>query len=236
MPKFSKKIYDSTTLKIDNLEILILRKAVKKIYLRIATNDGKIHLVAPRKPSIQYLKNLVIDKLSWIKKHHEEFSKKNIGEIKFINGEIIEFLGKKFQLEIVKNQEKTIIFSDYEQKITINLSTEISLDDYQKLLSQFYRLELRKILIPMISKWQKKMNLQSNFIGIKKMKTKWGSCNYVKARLWFSLELAKKPLEAIEYVVVHELGHLIEPSHNKKFVAVMNQFLPEWQNHKAKLR
>jgi len=80
------------------------------------------------------------------------------------------------------------------------------------------------------------MNLQSNFIGIKKMKTKWGSCNYIKARLWFSLELAKKPLEAIEYVVVHELSHLIEPSHNKKFVAVMNQFLPEWQKHKAKLR
>ena len=235
MSKFSKKIYETSTLNIDNLEILILRKAVKKIYLRIATNDGKILLIAPRKASMLYLKNLVIDKLTWIKKHHIEFSKKNINEIKFVNGEMIEFLGKKFQLQIVKNQEKTIVYSDYQQKIIINLATEISRDDYQKLLSQFYRFELKKILIPMISKWQKKMNLQSNFVGIKKMKTKWGSCNYSKKRLWFNLDLAKKPLQAIEYVVVHELSHLIEPSHNKKFVAVMNSFLPNWQDRKKQL-
>jgi hypothetical protein len=236
MPKFSKKIYDSSTLKIDNLEILILRKAVKKIYLRVATNNGKILLIAPRKPSIQYLKNLVIDKLSWIKKHHEEFSKNNLNQISFNNGEIIEFLGNKFVLEINNNQPKTRIFSDYQQKIIIDISKEISNEDFKKLLTKFYRIELEKILIPLVYKWQKIMNLKSNFIGIKKMKTKWGSCNFTKARLWFSLELAKKPLEAIEYVVVHELSHLIEPSHNKKFVAVMNRFLPEWQNHKAKLR
>jgi len=236
MPKFSKKIYDSSTLKIDNLEILILRKAVKKIYLRVATNDGKILLIAPRKPSVQYLKNLIIDKLSWIKKHHEEFSKKNLKKVKFCNGETIDLLGNKFTLEINNNQLKTRVFSDYKQKVIIDINKEISDEDFKKLLAKFYRIELEKILIPLVYKWQKIMNLKSNFIGIKQMKTKWGSCNFNKARLWFSLELAKKPLEAIEYVVVHELSHLIEPSHNKKFVAVMNQFLPEWQNQKAKLR
>ncbi len=235
MVKFNKKVYASTTVKINNLDILILRKAVKKIYLRIATNDGKIYLVAPRKTSDQYIKKLIIDKYSWIKKNHEHFAKNHNQNLCFKNGETIDFLGKKLNLEIVYYQLKTRVFTDYEHKIIIHINNELSIDEYSKLLNQFYRFELMKILTPMVSKWQKIMNLKSEFIGIRKMKTKWGSCNFIKARLWFSLELAKKPLEAIEYVVVHELGHLIEPSHDKKFVAVMNRFLPNWQECKKKL-
>jgi hypothetical protein len=235
MTKFSKKIYDTSTIKIENLEILILRKAVRKIYLRIATNDGKIHLIAPRKTSSHYLKSLLIDKLPWIKKHYQKFSKNNVNNINFQNGETIDFFGNKYILEIILNQEKQIIHTNYKDKITISIAKELNQEDIKKLLHQFYRQELIKVIVPMVYKWQKIMNLKSNFIGIKKMKTKWGSCNFKKARLWFSSELAKKPMEAIEYVVVHELGHLIEPSHNKKFVAVMNRFLPDWQDCKRKL-
>jgi len=235
MAKFSKKIYDTTTLKIEDLEILILRKAVRKIYLRIATNDGKIHLIAPRKPSTQFLKSLVMDKLPWIKKHHQEFSKNNIKQINFKDGEQVDFFGNKYTLEIVNSSEKASVTTDYKDKIFISITNESNQEDIKKLLHQFHRQELLKVIVPMVHKWQKIMNLKSDFIGIKKMKTKWGSCNYMKARLWFSSELAKKPFEAIEYVVVHELGHLIEPSHNKKFVAVMNRFLPNWQDCKKKL-
>ena len=109
MTKFSKKIYDTSTIKIENLEILILRKAVRKIYLRIATNDGKIHLIAPRKTSRHYLKSLLIDKLPWIKKHYQKFSKNNVNNINFQNGETIDFFGNKYILEIILNQEKQII-------------------------------------------------------------------------------------------------------------------------------
>jgi len=235
MSKFNKKIHSATNLKIKNLNILVIRKSIKKIYLRVATTTGDIHVTVPKNTPDKYLINLITSKIEWLKKYHEFYSAKSSLKILFQEDQELSFLGNKYYLKIINDQELPRIYTDYQQNIFINKANNFKEENFIKILNQFYRIELNKILVPMVIKWQKIMNLKTNFIGVKKMKTKWGSCNFSKARLWFNSELAKKPLQAIEYVVVHELSHLIEPSHNKRFVAIMNRFLPDWQEGKNKL-
>jgi hypothetical protein len=102
-------------------------------------------------------------------------------------------------------------------------------------MDEWYRQELKELAPPIIEKWEKLMNVSMNELAIKKMKTKWGTCNREAKRIWLNLELAKKPLHCIEYIIVHELAHLLERSHNDKFVAIMNNFLPEWKHLKNEL-
>ncbi len=106
----------------------------------------------------------------------------------------------------------------------------------KKLLDEFYRQNLKKIIPNYIKKWEKKMNLKVLEFGVKEMKTRWGTCNIKARRIWLNLELAKKPLSCLEYIVVHEMVHLLEKYHNKKFFAHMDRFLPKWREFKAILK
>lgn len=236
MAKFSKKIYQTSTLKIKNLSITILRKAVRKIYLRVSTQDGSIKLIAPRNTSDEYLNQIITSKINWIEKYHQQFLKKTPNVFDFKDGKSIELFGQQLKLKINNNCQKKEIFVNESYELVININNNNNQQEITKMINSFYRIELKKTITSMVFKWQKIMKVKSNFIGIRKMKTKWGSCNYTHHKLWFSSELAKKPLLAIEYVVVHELSHLIEPSHNKRFVAIMNRFLPNWQERKAILK
>ena len=99
----------------------------------------------------------------------------------------------------------------------------------QQILDEWYRSELKRIIPPIIDEWEKKIGVVTNEYGIKKMRTKWGTCNHTAKRIWLNLELAKKPLECIEYIVVHELIHLIEPSHNERFMTLLDHQMPKWK-------
>jgi predicted metal-dependent hydrolase len=110
--------------------------------------------------------------------------------------------------------------------------------DMQKkhaIMDEWYRAQMKELVPPIITKWEKAMGVSLNEFGIKKMKTKWGTCNRDAKRIWLNLELAKKPFHCIEYIIVHELVHLLERNHNDKFVAYMNHFLPEWKHLKNEL-
>ena len=102
-------------------------------------------------------------------------------------------------------------------------------------MTEWYRKELRELIPPLIAKWEPILGVRVNEFGIKKMKTRWGSCNPEVKRIWLNLELAKKSPTCIEYVLVHEMAHLLERSHNETFVAYMDKFLPNWRAIKAEL-
>ncbi len=97
-------------------------------------------------------------------------------------------------------------------------------------LDRWYRKQLREAAEPLLAKWESKIGVKADFWGVRRMKTKWGSCNHETSRVWLNSELAKKPIECLEYIVVHELIHLLEPSHNDNFVKLMDKYLPNWQN------
>tara|TARA_Y100001980_G_C14192928_1_gene59486 strand:- start:39 stop:497 length:459 start_codon:yes stop_codon:yes gene_type:complete len=110
-----------------------------------------------------------------------------------------------------------------------------NLEKKRSIIEEWYRAELKKITPRLIAKWEKKIGVKSNEFGVKKMRTKWGTCNTEAKRIWLNLELAKKPKECIEYIIVHELVHLLERSHNQNFVKFMNQFMPKWRFYRDEL-
>ncbi len=219
-------------IELENVAIDIIRKNIKNIYLRIYYESGKIKISAPKKMDISSIRNFAFSKLDWIKKHREEFKRK--APKKYLTGESHYFNGIKYFLKIIEyNSINKVILKENEIELYIKPNTTI--EKRQRILDEWYRLELKSVVPDIIKKWENKIGVTSNEFGIKKMKTKWGSCNVNAKRIWVNLELSKKKRECLEYVIVHELTHLLERKHNKKFISFMDKFMPEWKVYKEGL-
>jgi predicted metal-dependent hydrolase len=119
--------------------------------------------------------------------------------------------------------------------IELHLRRESSAEHRERVLQRWYREQLKELIPPLLEKWQPALGVQANEWAIKKMKTKWGACNVEARRIWLNLELAKKPVQCLEYIIVHELVHLLERHHNDTFITLMNKFLPQWRLRRAEL-
>lgn len=225
----------------EDIKVYVKRKKIKNIYLRIKPENLKVELSVPKNIDEKYIEKIIKNKSNWIKekiKNYEnnEFLKK----YDYIDLEEHYLLGKKYTLNILK---KEILLKDEfayleESKLIIVLSNKrLSIDKeiikYQ--IDKFYRKELLTILNNLIKIWKKKLNVKVDEIRIKKMKTRWGTCNIDKKRIWFNLDLIRRDREVIELIVVHELAHLIEPSHNKDFYKILDINLPDWKIRENRL-
>ncbi|MCD6201832.1 MAG: M48 family metallopeptidase, partial [Bacteroidales bacterium] len=131
-------------------------------------------------------------------------------------------------LKVIEKDEKPQVVLSH-SKIELHVRPGTSTEKRQEVLDDWYRKELKKVIPGMIRKWEKKMGVTVNEFGVKKMRTRWGTCNPEAKRIWLNLELAKKPPECLEYIVVHEMVHLLERSHNERFIKYMNEFMPKWK-------
>lgn len=120
-------------------------------------------------------------------------------------------------------------------KIELHVRGELSPEQRERVLLSWYRQRLSELIPPLLEKWQNALGVQPREWAIRKMKTKWGACNMEARRIWLNLELAKKPVQCLEYIVVHELVHLLERHHNETFSALMSEFLPQWKTRRAEL-
>ncbi|NLI89116.1 MAG: M48 family metallopeptidase [Epulopiscium sp.] len=222
---------------VKDIEIHLRRKKVKNLNLSVHPPRGEVRLSVPYNTSDDTIREFVLSKASWIKKHQDRFKNQEIvGVNKYISGESHYFLGKKYILNIIyidKNPAKVEIKDD--AYINIYIKKEASIEKRAKLLKEWYRKELKLLIPPLIKKWEKIMKVSVNEFGVKQMKTRWGTCNIRDKRIWINLELAKKTPECLEYIVVHEMVHLLERDHNDKFKAHMDKFLPNWRSIQAKL-
>jgi predicted metal-dependent hydrolase len=223
-------------LQLENIEIQITQKRIRNIHLKISPPNGAVTVSAPLSISQEKIKIFIISKLDWIKKVQLKIrSQKRAPEPKYISGEDHYFFDKKFSLEVLEQKGRARVMID-EDKIILFIKKDFTLKEKKKLFEDFYRNNLKKIIPNYIKKWEEKMNLKVAEFGIKKMKTRWGTCNIKDRRIWINLELAKKPIACLEYIVVHEMVHLLEKNHTKKFFSYMDKFLPNWQNCKIILR
>jgi predicted metal-dependent hydrolase len=220
---------------ISNQKIDVIRKDIKNIRLSVFPPYGKICAFVPLDTSNDHLRIFLISKTSWIYKQKQQFSKqKRQKKLKYKNEEIHYLFGKKYKLK----QKKTISnpkITIYKNTINLFSKPKITVEEKQKLFEDFYRNEFEKILPRYIEKWQKKVGVKVNEIKIRKMKTKWGTCNNDMKRIWLNLELAKKPLHCIEYVITHELVHLVERNHTEKFLKILDKIYPKWELSKEEL-
>lgn len=219
---------------IENIEIQVTWKAIKNIHLRVTALDGKVTMSCPKNFKLPEVKKYLETKLAWIQKAQEKFKaypKPQV--INFDSGESHYFLGNSYLLNIEKgNSAKVNIDAS---RLDLYAPEGSSKEKKAAILDNFYRVTLEKIIAEMLEKHSAIMQLPKPSFAIRKMKARWGSCLIHKQHLMFNLELAKKPKDCIELVVVHELVHLFERYHNKRFYALMTKFMPNWQVYQKQL-
>jgi predicted metal-dependent hydrolase len=222
-------------LKLGELIIDVVLKDIKNVHLSVYPPAGKVRIAAPMRMSLDNIRIYAISKLGWIKKQQQKFAEQ-IREAprEYLYKEGHYFLGTRYLLKIVEKEEPSFVVIRHK---TIELHIRPNTDNQKRqiIMDEWYRQQLKELVPPIIEKWEKILNVSIHELAIKKMRTKWGTCNREAKRIWLNLELAKKPVQCIEYIVVHELVHLLERSHNALFIAYMDSFLPEWKQLKSEL-
>lgn len=222
---------------IDDIEIELIKKDIKNLYLSVLPPDGRVRISAPKGLDDECVRLFAISKLSWIRKQRAVFQKQERQSKRdFVSGESHYFLGQRYLLNVIyTNKRKQGVEVRNKTYLDLFVRNKATKEQRQKVMREWYRSELKALIPPLIEKWEPIIGVTVGSWGVRLMKTRWGSCNVSAKRIWLNLELAKKTPACIEYIVVHEMVHLLERLHNDKFVTYMDRFLPNWRSTKAEL-
>ena len=223
-------------MRVSNLTIEMIRKDIKNIHLGVYPPNGRIRMAIPLRTSDESARLFVISKTQWIKKQQKVFSKyQRQTPRKYVTGETHYIFGKAYLLDVISSDEPVKIEIKKKTHIELYVKPKTTIKQKEKIFENYYRLELNNIILKSVKKWEKKVGVKIKQVKIKKMKTKWGTCNDKDKRIWLNLELAKKPFHCIDYVFVHELVHLKERKHNDRFMQLLESAYPKWKQHKEEL-
>lgn len=220
-------------------EIIIEYKKIKNIYIRVKP-DLNIYVTAPKRVSKKYIYELLENKKDWIEEKKENIKKKNsydISKKELINGDKIYYLGKCYELNILKSKKENIIINEHIINMYVNIKEDEKFINANtkrkyKLLETWYKEEALKLFDTLLKKYCLIMALEIKGFTVKKLKSKWGSCDTLKKHITLNIELMKYPIIVSEYIVIHELAHLIEANHSKKFYEIIKKYMPEYKKVK----
>lgn len=227
---------DKQTISIRGIPIQVIKKNIKNLHVSVLPPTGRVRITSPLKMKDEAIRMAIISRSSWIKKQQIKFQNQKRQSIReYVSGESHYFLGKPYRLKVVETNDKSNISIKGKTQIILEILKGTSLDNRGYQFSKWYRIQLKQVIDKLIIKWEKKMNVKVNKVGIRHMKTRWGSCNQQKKSIWLNLELIKKPSACIEYVLVHEFCHLTEKKHNDAFLKLMDKNIPKWRMFKDEL-
>lgn len=221
--------------KLGDIEVHVRFKNIKNIHLSVMPPLGEVVVSAPERMNLDTVRIYCISRLRWIKEQRRPFlEQEREAPREFIYNERHYLFGKKYKLNIIEGFSDQI-YSVKHNLIEIYVKPNSTAEQRKNAVEICYRAELYKVLEQLIEKWASILQVELHEFKIKKMSTKWGSCNQKARRIWFSLELAKKPINCIEYVVVHEMIHLKESKHNHKFYHLLDMHFENWNVHRREL-
>lgn len=223
-------------IEVSGQQVLVVRKRIKNLHLGVYPPDGWIRVAVPEILDDEAVRLAVISKLAWIKSRQKSFqaqARQSARDV--VTGESHYFLGRRYLLNVIHTDKKPSIFLKNQKIMCLCVPDGATTQRREQILTSWYREEMKKLIPDIIKKWELKTSINVTSYGIKRMKTKWGSCNISDKRIWLNLELIKKHVNCIEYVVVHELVHLLERMHNDRFVFHMDRFMPQWRTFKNDL-
>ena len=223
------------TIELGDICLDVIHKDIKNVHLSVHPPNGRVTISAPIQMDLETIRLFSISKLGWIRKQQAKFENQiREAQREYIPRESHYYLGQRYLLKIVEHNAapKIVLKHNYLELYIRKGATMQQRDD---ILQSWYRKQLRELIPQYIAKFEKKMNVKVGETRIRKMKTKWGTCNPDANRIWLNTELAKKPIECIEYVLVHEMVHLIERNHNERFITCMDKFLPKWKHLRDEL-
>jgi predicted metal-dependent hydrolase len=214
--------------------VFLFRDFLKHFNLLPWSDPG---MAAPLKLNDDAIRLFAISKIGWIKKNQRRFEgQERITPREYKNRESHYFQGNRYLLNIIESDAPPKVILKNKTCIDLYVRPETRVEKRHEILTEWYRVELKKQIPVMIEKWEKVLNVKVNEWRVRQMKTKWGSCNIEKKRIWINLELAKKPEYCLEYIIVHEMVHLMERHHNDRFLYYMDSYLPNWKQLKRELR
>ncbi len=223
-------------LRLHGLDIELASKRIKHIYLRVYSPHGTVKVSAPQGMPQANIAVFVAAKLGWIKKQQQKIQlrQRNLADLQ-PDDEGCCFQGQRYSLRVVADSNVSAMVSlmPREKEILVQLGSRKI--PPQIMLERWYRQQLLILLPPLLKNWQEVLKVKCAQVKVRKMKTRWGSCTPNTAKIRINLELVKRAPSCLEYVVVHELLHLLESSHNRRFYALLDQYLPDWQLQRAQL-
>jgi len=221
---------------LGNISIDVVRKDIKNLHLGVYPPNGRVRIASPLKIDDEAVRLFAISKMAWIKKQQLKFeTQERQSERRFVSGESHYYKGNRYLLNVIYHNAAPKVEIRNKTYIDLYVRVGSTKEKREKVLTEWYRNQLKVQVPALIDKWQKIIGVKVNDWGIKKMKTKWGTCTIASCRIWLNLELAKKPEHCLEYIIVHEMIHLIERNHTDRFVAYMNKFMPQWHLYKEEL-
>jgi predicted metal-dependent hydrolase len=222
-------------LQVGGIEVEVVLKEIKNIHLSVHPPKGRVTVAAPAYIKLENIRLFVLAKVAWIREQQKRLQLQDRETTRvFLNRESHYVWGERYLLKLVEVEAPPSIELQH-GRILFQTRPGTDVIKKQEILDEWYRGLVREAVQAKITKWEKKIGVAVNKVFIQKMKTKWGSCNSVAGNIRLNTDLAKKPSECLEYILVHELLHLIEPSHNDRFIKLMGQVMPKWRSHRQLL-
>lgn len=221
---------------LKDLSIEVKRKPIKTLRLSVRPPDGEVCVSVPLHVPRVLVEEFVTTKIEWIQKQRDRMRSMKRSEERhsWVSGEVLFLLGKPFLMEVRENAPQNMV-TRIENKVFLQIRETASLEDRSRLMKEWYRDILKQEIERLLPKWETITGLHCLVWRTKVMKTRWGSCNPTAARIWLNVKLAEKPLECLEYVLLHELLHLRQRGHGAPFSALMDVYMPNWRDIRRRL-
>ena len=214
---------------ISGISIDIQKKNIKNMHLQVKPPDGKVVISTPSSMDDKAIEVYARTNLDWIKKQIEKFQQQHRSDKRqYVSGETMYIWGKQYFLSFVPNSQKNS-FDIQGNKVILSMRENSTVKQRENYVREQYRMMLKKEIERILHKWEKITGLYCDSWQTKYMTTRWGTCNTEKKKIWINLQLAQKPMHCLEYVILHELVHLVERTHNAVFVSYMDKYMKEWR-------
>jgi hypothetical protein len=221
---------------VSDIPVEVVKKEIKNLHIGVYPPNGRVRVAAPIAMSDDAIRLAVINRLAWIKRQIKSYqgqAREPYHEL--ASGESHYYLGQRYRLDVVEDEKPRKVEVKGKTIMTLYAKPGDSTEKKEKTLHDWYRERLSELVPPILEKWEQKLGIKVNKWAVKHMKTKWGTCIPGERRIWLNLELAKQPLHLIDYIVAHELAHLLEESYNEHFENVLDRELPKWRSLKQEL-
>ncbi len=225
----------SAYLTVGGIEVDVVYKDIKNLHIGVYPPMGRVRVAAPERLDNDQVRLAVVQRLAWIRRQREQLQAAQRQTVReMVTGESHYVWGSRLRLKVIERPGRAHIEVDGD-RLLIYAPEGTSSDRRRDLLDRWYRDQLRQAIPAMVSKWERKLRVTVPRWSIRRMKTKWGSCNRETGHIWFNIELAKKHPDSLEYIAVHEMTHLLERRHGERFIKLMNQVMPDWRARRDRL-
>jgi predicted metal-dependent hydrolase len=223
------------TIKLGEISIAVTRKDIKNVHLSVHPPHGRVTLSAPKTTRLEVARAYAISRLGWIRVQRKKLADQaRETPRQFINRESHALWGRRHLMRVVYKDAKASVTLDH-KRITLTVRPGAGAAKRAKVVHEWHKTLLHRVVPGLIQKWEQKLKVEVQDYFLQRMKTRWGSCNYRAGHIRLNTELVKKPKDLLEYVIVHEMAHLIDPKHSDRFIAILSENYPTWREARAEL-